>query len=148
MDAEYRQTTRKGHEMRREDEDEEKNQKESTAGKKNSYSFSLQNDKSTTREKIRTISRLNLKHKKFINDTSHRKTSRIHARARMSDEPPQGNYKEVLMNGRRERNHAHTGMTPPAKAASPSHQGTDRDDRESTLEAVEPYDGSPDDWGR
>ena len=70
MDAEYRQTTRKGHEMRREDEDEEKNQKESTAGKKNSYSFSLQNDKSTTREKIRTISRLNLKHRKFINDTS------------------------------------------------------------------------------
>ena len=42
---------------------------------------------------------------------------------RMEDETPRGGYKEELLSaaGKRERAQAHTGMTPPAKAASPGH---------------------------
>ena len=44
----------------------------------------------------------------------------------MADEPPPGDYREALMSaaGKRERIHAYTGMTPPAKAASPIHYTT------------------------
>ena len=37
------------------------------------------------------------------------------------DETPRGGYKEALLSaaGKRKRTKAHTGMTPPAKAASP-----------------------------
>lgn len=54
----------------------------------------------------------------------------------MSDEPPHSKYTEVL-SGKWERTLAHTGMTPPAKSASPSQQGNDRDDQGSDVEAVE-----------
>ena len=42
------------------------------------------------------------------------------------------------MSGKRERNHAQTGMTPLAKMASPGHQDTDdRNKGKANLEAVE-----------
>ena len=62
----------------------------------------------------------------------------------MSDEQaPPGRYMDALMGagGKRERlQAAHTGMTPPAKAASPNHLGGSEEEANIESEAVGPME--------
>tara|TARA_B100000524_G_scaffold202212_1_gene105403 strand:+ start:772 stop:990 length:219 start_codon:yes stop_codon:yes gene_type:complete len=62
----------------------------------------------------------------------------------MSDEqPPPGCYMDTLMGagGKRERAQAaHTGMTPPTKAASPNHLGGSEEEANIESEAVGPME--------